>query len=123
MIPVKGYSVYVKKDLGDFGVVLLNRKNVVIPKEHGWCLMAAFMDFEGDDPKPNPKRVTDVMKLIEIQFGKKVETKPVWCGMRAVTPDELPLIGRLQKYDNLYVATGASMRGFCLSFGIAQMLS
>ena len=49
------------------------------------------------------------------------ECKP-WTGLRAYTPDELPLIGGLRKYNNLFICTGLSMRGLTNSFGASRLL-
>lgn len=37
-----------------------------------------------------------------------------WSGLRPCTPDGLPYIGRLARYDNLFVATGHAMLGLSL---------
>lgn len=38
-----------------------------------------------------------------------------WCGLRPMTPDGLPVIGRLQRHNNVVVATGHAMLGITLS--------
>ena len=38
-----------------------------------------------------------------------------WVGMRPITPDGLPVLGRLPRTDNVYVATGHQMLGLTLA--------
>ncbi len=46
-----------------------------------------------------------------------------WVGMRPMTPDGLPVIGRLPGSDNLYVATGHQMLGVTLAPTTARALA
>lgn len=50
-----------------------------------------------------------------------------WVGMRPLTPDGLPVLGRVPGFDNLYVATGHGMLGVTLApataVAIAQLLT
>ena len=43
--------------------------------------------------------------------------------LRPVTPDWLPIIGRLQRYDNVYLATGAGKKGILLSPGMGKCIA
>ncbi|MEX1158557.1 MAG: FAD-binding oxidoreductase, partial [Thermomicrobiales bacterium] len=47
----------------------------------------------------------------------------VWVGMRPLTPDGLPVIGRAPGGDNLYVATGHQMLGMTLAPATGQALA
>jgi D-amino-acid dehydrogenase len=40
---------------------------------------------------------------------------PAWCGLRPCSPDGLPYIGRVGRFDNLSIATGHSMMGLSLA--------
>ena len=40
--------------------------------------------------------------------------------LRPVTPDWLPIIGRVPNWDNVYLATGAGKKGILLSPGIGK---
>ncbi len=43
-------------------------------------------------------------------------------GYRPVTPDQLPVAGRLPGFDNVYVGTGGGSKGILVSSGIAEVL-
>ena len=47
----------------------------------------------------------------------------VWTGMRPVTSDDLPIIGRSGRYDNLILATGHGMLGVTQSVVTARMVA
>ncbi|CAN5557167.1 hypothetical protein BH23CHL2_BH23CHL2_22090 [soil metagenome] len=46
-----------------------------------------------------------------------------WVGMRPMTPDGLPVIGRMPGSDNLFVATGHQMLGVTLAPTTATALA
>jgi D-amino-acid dehydrogenase len=43
--------------------------------------------------------------------------------LRPVTPDWLPIIGRVPGWDNVYLATGAGKKGILLSPGIGKSVA
>jgi glycine/D-amino acid oxidase-like deaminating enzyme len=43
-------------------------------------------------------------------------------GYRPVTPDELPVVGQLPGYENVYIGTGGGPKGILLSAGIGEEL-
>jgi glycine/D-amino acid oxidase-like deaminating enzyme len=43
-------------------------------------------------------------------------------GFRPCTPDQLPVIGRIPNYENLYIATGLCRLGVTLAPGTANMI-
>lgn len=45
------------------------------------------------------------------------------CGLRPVTPDGLPVIGRLDEPENAFVATGAGAKGVLYSAGMARLVT
>ena len=44
-------------------------------------------------------------------------------GMRPVSPDGLPYIGRTKKCENLTIATGHAMMGWTMATGTGKMVS
>jgi D-amino-acid dehydrogenase len=43
--------------------------------------------------------------------------------MRPITPDGLPLLGRLPRFDNVYIATGHAMLGVTLAPATAESMA
>ena len=46
-----------------------------------------------------------------------------WAGLRPVTPDGVPIIGRLPAWDNVTVATGHSMTGLTHGPGTGRLVA
>ncbi|HEX9893605.1 MAG TPA: FAD-binding oxidoreductase, partial [Gemmatimonadales bacterium] len=46
-----------------------------------------------------------------------------WVGMRPLTPDGLPLLGRLPGFENHYIATGHAMLGVTLAPATAEAMA
>lgn len=38
----------------------------------------------------------------------------IWVGLRPISPDGLPYVGPLNKFDNVYTSTGQAMMGMSL---------
>ena len=79
--------------------------------------IAGTMELGGISEALDPRRLDAIRAaadrfLIGWRQGKNEEE---WTGMRPVTPDGLPAMGRAPGYDNLYVATGHAMLGVTLA--------
>jgi glycine/D-amino acid oxidase-like deaminating enzyme len=54
---------------------------------------------------------------------KDLSTVRVWTGFRPATPDNLPYIGRIGGFENVYVAAGHEGLGITTSLGTAELLT
>lgn len=90
--------------------------------------MGGTIEFSGYDTAVDERRVATVLRDVR-QFLNVVGPAPrdAWAGLRPMTPDGLPIIDRLPRYDNAYVATGYSMLGMTLALpageALAEMIS
>ena len=50
----------------------------------------------------------------ELKVESPLNKEEVWTGYRPLSPDGLPMIGRLKKFKNLYVNSGQGMMGMSL---------
>ena len=63
-------------------------------------------------------------RAAEKKLGKlPSEGNLYWTGLRPVSPDDLPILGRIPRYKNLFVNAGQGSKGMTLSFGSAKILS
>ncbi|HUR44645.1 MAG TPA: FAD-dependent oxidoreductase [Candidatus Saccharimonadales bacterium] len=128
----KGYSLTLNspRKLPALCSILTEARVAVTPM--GQALrVGGTMEMAGMDETVNPVRVQGIIKSIPKYFPefqvKDFEGVPAWRGFRPCSPDGLPYIGRINRYDNLSVATGHAMMG--LSLGpitgklMAQVLS
>ena len=54
---------------------------------------------------------------------KNLSTVRVWTGFRPATPDNLPYIGKIPGFDNVYAACGHEGLGITTSLGTADLLA
>jgi D-amino-acid dehydrogenase len=75
--------------------------------------VASTMEFSGLNMRLDQRRVATIHRTLEPCFrGWDVSTMTnLWTGMRPMTPDGLPVIGRLEPFTNTYVASGHGMGG------------
>ena len=123
--PGKGYSIDVEPyDLGS-SVNLSDAKVAVTPLARNLRL-AGTMEFAGLDEELNEVRVGAILRAPSAYFRDWTPpTGPVTpkAGIRPMTPDGLPVIGRLGHLTNTYVSSGHGMQGITLGPGSALALS
>ncbi|RNL77849.1 FAD-dependent oxidoreductase [Sinomicrobium pectinilyticum] len=120
-IPVqggKGYSMNVKRETGITMPAILTEAKVAVTPMQGFTRFAGSMEFSGNNDYVRKERVeaiadavTKYYSGIEINAGERAAAVS---GLRPVSPDGLPFIGKTAKYNNLTVASGHAMMGFSL---------
>ena len=123
----KGYSINVKEHTGiTIPAVLMEAKAAVTPMQ-GFTRFAGTMEFSGINDTIRKERVEAIAKAansyypeIEISMEDKANAKS---GLRPVSPDGLPYIGRSNKYNNLIFATGHAMMGWSLGPATGKLVS
>jgi D-amino-acid dehydrogenase len=85
------------------------------------------MEISGINHKINMNRVRGIVNSISKYYpDMKVEVpspKEVWHGLRPCSPDGLPYIGRIKRWENVVVATGHAMMGLSLAPGTGLLVS
>ena len=123
----KGYSINVKKTTGiSIPAVLMEAKAAVTPMQ-GFTRFAGTMEFSGINDTIRKERVEAIARAaksyypeIEISMEDKANAKS---GLRPVSPDGLPYIGRSKAYGNLIYATGHAMMGWSLGPATGKLVS
>lgn len=125
----KGYSITVRN-----ARVRLSQPLHVTPARIGFTpfrgavRVIGTMEFSGINRLLDPRRIAILERAARRYLPGALEgTERVdWVGMRPVTPDGLPAIGRLPGLPNVYVATGHQMLGVTLApstgHALAQLL-
>ena len=123
----KGYRINVLRETNiTMPTVLLEAKVAVTPMD-GFTRFAGTMEIAGINHKINPVRVNAIAKAgqeyykgLQITEEEKAEAQ---CGLRPVTPDGLPYIGRSSKCKNLTIATGHAMMGWSLGPATGKLIT
>jgi D-amino-acid dehydrogenase len=75
--------------------------------------MAGTMEFSGFNLTLRPRRL-DMLSIGAGRYFPEVQQAPVrsrWCHLRPMTPDGLPIVGRVPQIQNVWIATGHGMLG------------
>lgn len=123
--PGKGYSVEVEP-FGLRGATNLWDAHVAISPFADALRIAGTMEFGPLDEKVNQIRVDAILRAPEryLRGWEPPKVKPVAkAGMRPMTPDGLPIMGRLGSLRNTYVTTGHGMLGVTLAPGSAAVMA
>ncbi|MGB5555059.1 MAG: FAD-dependent oxidoreductase [Flavobacteriaceae bacterium] len=125
--PGKGYRINVPRSLGiSMPAILMERSMAVTPMK-GFTRFAGTMEFSGINTKVRKERVEAIARgvtafypEIEITAAEMADAKT---GMRPVSPDGLPYIGRSKQIKNLTFATGHAMMGWSLGPATGKLVA
>lgn len=121
----KGYSYtydHVEKNIR-YPAILVDGRCAITPWGHK-LRIGGTMEFSGNNNKILLKRMEGIYKSVQSFYpGLKIDFPPedkIWTGLRPVTPDGLPYIGKAENFDNLLISGGNAMLG--ISEGAASGL-
>ena len=124
--PGKGYSIDVDPFPLRSSTNLSDAKVAVTPLTRNLRL-AGTMEFGGLDEELNQIRIGAILRGPALYFRDWTPPAPDTitprAGIRPMTPDGLPIIGRLGELGNAYVSTGHGMQGITLGPGSALALT
>ena len=115
----KGYSLTLPSppELPSICSIFVEAKVAITPMG-GSLRFAGTMEVGGLDLSVDPVRVRGIVKSVHSYFSKFSESdfegvKP-WAGLRPVSPDGIPYLGKAPHLPNLTIATGHAMMGLSL---------
>jgi len=124
----KGYSVTLQnpKQLPDLCSICTEARLAVTPMD-GALRVGGTMEMAGVDESITQRRVRGITRAFPQYFPAFeerdfTEIKP-WSGLRPVSPDGMPYIGRSQRWKNLTIATGHAMMGLSLAPATGNIVS
>jgi D-amino-acid dehydrogenase len=115
--PAKGYSVTLENPPVAPKLPLLFSEARVVVNPLGHALrIAGTLELAGMDFSFNSRRIRAMQNSSSDYLPGLAEAKvlEIWRGLRPCTPDGLPIISRVKKFDNLIVAAGHAMLGMSL---------
>ena len=125
----KGYSFDVKVTNGETlrTPTILTEAKVAITPFQGSIRFAGTMEISSVSENINRKRVEGIVRSIKQYMPDfhylKAQELSIWHGLRPVSPDGLPYIGRINNLQNLSVGTGHAMMGVSLAPITGKLLS
>lgn len=123
----KGYRINVPRTTNITIPTILMEAKVAVTPMSGFTRFAGTMEINDINHKINPVRVNAIAKSASKYYdGLQItaqEKEAAQCGLRPVSPDGLPYIGRTSKYKNLTIATGHAMMGWSLGPATGKMVA
>ena len=126
--PGKGYSYtygHVEKNIR-YPAILIEGRCAMTP----WgqqLRIGGTMELSGINEKILPKRMKGIYDSVKSFYPDlQIELPPtdkIWHGLRPVTPDGVPYIGRTKKFENVVIAGGHAMVGVSLAPGTGKLVS
>lgn len=123
----KGYRINVEQSTGIQLPAILMEAKVAVTPMNGFTRFAGTMEFSGINTIIRKERVEAIAQAatnfypdIKINDEEKLAAQS---GLRPVSPDGLPYIGRSSKFKNLVFATGHAMMGWSLGPATGQLVS
>lgn len=124
----KGYSLTLSnpKQLPALCSICTEARLAVTPMD-GALRVGGTMEIAGVNESITQRRVRGITRAFPNYFPAFEETdfadvKP-WSGLRPVSPDGMPYIGRTQRWKNLVIATGHAMMGLSLAPATGHIVS
>lgn len=123
--PVKGYSLTLpvtNSDGAPVSTVLDESYKVAITRFNNRIRVGGMAELSGYAIKLPEKRRETLALVVNDLFpeGGDLNQTLFWSGLRPMTPDSTPLIGRT-RFDNLFLNTGHGTLGWTMSLGSAKL--
>src|SRR5262249_1960216 len=115
----KGYSLTLQRPrIMPSHAMIFSEARVAMTPMLGALRFGGTMEITDTDLSINPARVRGIMKAVpaylpDFSADDFRDVQP-WAGLRPVSPDGVPYIGRFARYENLSAATGHAMMGLSL---------
>ena len=123
----KGYRINTTKATCISRPAILAEAKVAVTPMNGFTRFAGTMEIAGINNSINKNRVEAISSAVsnyypELQISN-IEKKEAASGLRPVTPDGLPYIGKSTKCKNLIFATGHAMMGWSMATATGKLVS
>lgn len=122
----KGYSITLEGEGPRIGRPLyLGESRIGCSPFDGGVRFAGTMELSGVNLRLDPRRVRGIRRGLARYLATPIadDAGIEWVGMRPLTPDGLPLLGRLPGFENIFVATGHAMLGITLAPATAELVA
>jgi len=123
----KGYSVNKENYTGISVPAVLAEAKIAVTPMNGFTRFAGTMEISGINHNINPLRVDTIAQAVNKYYPNVVvseeEKKQAACGLRPVSPDGKPYIGKSSKCKNLTIASGHAMMGWSMAPATGKLVA
>lgn len=123
--PIRGQIVQLQMPQLPFDCVIEHGRKYLVPRQDGLILVGSTQEDVGFEKR---NTVDGVAQLLEFATSlvpalRKAEVLRCWSGLRPASPDELPLLGEVPGFSNVFVGAGHFRSGLQMSPGTAALLA
>ena len=124
----KGYSLTLEKPRFRLTKsLILTERRVAVTPMGDQLRFGGTMEISGINDRIRPERVQQIIDAVPAYFPEFTPAdfaglKP-WCGLRPVSPDGLPYIGRFGRHQNLTAACGHAMLGVTMAPSTGRLVA
>ncbi|MBU0924878.1 FAD-binding oxidoreductase [bacterium] len=125
MTPAKGYSLTftMPKEFQAKTSTLFADLFLIMTPRRDDVRLTSKLELGSTNPKVVEKQINSIMenfKKYTIPF--EIQNIKQWSGFRPLTPNDMPLIGRDEQYNNLFYAMGLGWLGMTFAPSVAEIL-
>ena len=123
----KGYRINTTQKTGITIPAILTERKVAITPMNGFTRFAGTMEIAGINHDINKVRIEAIAQGVNEYYPNikisETEKQNAASGLRPVSPDGLPYIGKSSKCNNLTIATGHAMMGWSMATATGKLVS
>ncbi len=123
----KGYRINTERPTGITIPAIMAESKAAVTPMNGFTRFAGTMEIAGINHHINKARVEAIANATMQYYPDvaltKAEKDNAACGLRPVSPDGLPYIGKSSKCNNLTIATGHAMMGWSMATATGKLVS
>ncbi|MGH8126125.1 MAG: NAD(P)/FAD-dependent oxidoreductase [Rhodanobacteraceae bacterium] len=124
--PGKGYSITMSRpEPCPRRALVLREPSVCVTAWGSGYRLGSTMEFSGYDERLNHTRLDALRRgaAAYLRAPLGADLREEWWGWRPMCVDEIPLIGPVQRWNNLLLATGHGMLGVSMSAATAELIA
>jgi D-amino-acid dehydrogenase len=126
--PIKGYSLTVpitNAAVAPVSTVMDETYKVATTRLGNRIRVGGTAEIAGYDTTLHPSRRGPLDRSLRDLFPEAGDAGKAsfWCGLRPMTPDGTPVLGRAPKYSNLFLNTGHGTLGWTMAAGSGKVLA
>ncbi len=123
----KGYRIDTERQTGITIPAIMAESKAAVTPMNGFTRFAGTMEIAGINHNINKVRIEAIANAVTGFYPNvkltQEEKNNAACGLRPVSPDGLPYIGKSKKCTNLTIATGHSMMGWSMATATGRLVS
>ena len=123
--PVRGQMVQLQLPVQPFPCVIEQGRRYLVPRRDGLVLVGSTEEDAGFQKETTPEGTSGLLEFAS-HLVPSLASAPVartWAGLRPGSPDELPLLGLVPGFTNLFVGAGHFRSGLQMSPATATILA